>query len=108
MEILKNTYGQKPIVLYELEELYKSLLKINACSNNQFSTQIINSLITKVELIIKKFKYNPRLPLDDIEHEIIKVCKQDPLTHGVVVKLLFTKRFETIDLSRLSQITVNV
>lgn len=108
MEVLKNTYEQKPLALYDLEELYRTLLKTNACSNNQLSIQIINNLTTKVELIIKKFKYNPRLPWGDIEHEIIRICKQDPLTHGVVVRLLFTKKFETIDTSRLSLLTVNV
>lgn len=108
MEILKNTYKQKPVVLYDLKELQKSLYKINAFGNSQFSTQIINSLIAKVELMIKELEYDPRLPWEDLEQEIIKICRQDPSMHGVVVNILFANKFGVVDKSRLSQLTINV
>lgn len=108
MENIEKINNWKPIGLYDLEELYKSLLSMSTHNNHQFSLQILNNLIIKVDLIIRKFKHNPRLPLVQIEQEIIKICKKDPTTNGVVIKILFANKFGVIDSSRLSYITVNV
>lgn len=108
MEVIANKNIDKQVGLTDLEELHLDLLRIDTNSNNALSRQIMNNLIAKVDIIIKKIKYNPRLPFYDIEREIINICKIDPSTNGVVVKILFTKRFGKIDSSKLSQLTINV
>ncbi|SFD20801.1 hypothetical protein SAMN04489722_10667 [Algibacter lectus] len=106
--ILENTtYG--PIGLSELEALRLELYKINTIkSDHPFSLAMINNLILKIDFIIKKLTYNPRLPLHQIEKDIVEICKADVSINGVVVNILFTKKYKEIDSSRLGCLTVNV
>ncbi|WNH07666.1 hypothetical protein [Thalassobellus suaedae] len=108
MENIEYKITEKRIGLTDLENLLKDLLKIDAHNNHPFSTQILNNLILKVDIIIRKLKYNPRLPLIEIEKEIVNICKLDTSTHGVIIKILFSTKFGKIDTSRLSYVTVNV
>lgn len=98
----------KPDGLIELEELYKDLSRISINGNSPFSILVLNNLLIKVEIIIKKLQYQPRLPLYQIEEEITEICKLDKSTQGVVVKILFATKFGVIDDSRLSHLKVNV
>ena len=104
---MKNTI-HKPDGLIELEELSKDLLKTSINGNSPFSIQIYNNIISKLDIIIRILKHSPRLPFYQIENEIIKICKIDNSTHGVVLNILFTTKFEKIDTSRLSYLKVNV
>ena len=99
---------EKPIGLSDLEALSIDLLKISTYKRAPFSVEILNNLIMKVDIIIRKLKHNPRLPFFEIEKDIIEICKRDPSTHGVVVRILFVKKYVEIDSSRLSCLTVNV
>ncbi|AXO79668.1 hypothetical protein DZC78_04465 [Olleya aquimaris] len=98
----------KPVGLKEMEELYKDLLGIRLNDNHPFSVKILNNLIIKLELIIKKTNYNPRLPWYEIEKELIEICKMDKSSHGVNIKLLFTSKFGIINESRLSNLKISV
>ncbi|TYC07806.1 hypothetical protein ES677_14825 [Bizionia gelidisalsuginis] len=109
-ETLSTTYvaTHKPDGLADLEELYKDLSTTSINDNSPFSLQTKNHLLMKVEMIIKKLQYKPRLPLYQIEKEITEICKRDKSTHGVVIKVLFFSKFGVIDDSRLSHLKVNV
>lgn len=98
----------KPDGLKDLEELYKDFLSISVNGNSPFGTQILNNLILKLDIIIRKIKHKPRLPLYQIEKEIIKICMKDNSSHGVLVEFTFTSKFGNIDPSRLSHLKVNI
>ncbi|MEQ3665676.1 hypothetical protein [Olleya sp.] len=104
----ENNNPFKPLGLKEMEELYKDFLGIRLSDNHPFSVKILNDLIIKLEIIIKKLNYNTRLPWYDIEKEVIDICKMDKFSHGVNIKLLFTSKFGVIDESRLSNLKVSV
>ena len=104
----ENNNPFKPVGLKEMEELYKDFLGIRLNDNHPFSVKILNDLIIKLEIIIKKLNYNTRLPWYDIEKEVIDICKRDKSSHGVNIKLLFTSKFGVIDESRLSNLKISV
>ncbi len=105
---MNNNIPHKPDGLADLEALHRDLLSIKTVGNHPFTVQTINSLITKVEIIIKKINHKPRLPLYQIEKRIIELCKEDNSSHGVLLKILFPTKFGKIDPSRLSHLTVNI
>ena len=104
----ENNTPFKPVVFKEMEEFYKDLLGIRLNDNYPFLVKTLNDLIIKLEIIIKKLNYNPRLPWYDIEKEVIDICKMDKSSHGVNSKLLFTSKFGVIDESRLSNLKISV
>jgi hypothetical protein len=108
---MKNTVykiSHKPDGLKDLEELSNDLLSTKVNGNHPFSVQTLNNLIWKVDSIIKKLTHKPRLPLYQIENEIIEICKTDTATHGVIVQILFSTKFGEINTSRLSKLTVRI
>jgi hypothetical protein len=71
-------------------------------------TRIIDNLIAKVNIILEIYRYNPRLPLYDIEQAIIELCKEDKSMQGATVQIIFKSKFQDIDMGKLGTIKVNV
>lgn len=103
-----HTTTYKPVGLIDLETLLIELLKMNTHNNHPFSVSILNNLIQKVEIIINKLKYNPRLPMVEIEHEIIDMCNKDKTLQGVMVNIFFTNKFGEINAAYMGKLNVNV
>lgn len=106
MNVTKNTNLHKLDGLMQIEELYKDLLRLS--STTQLTPRVINNLISKVNIIIEIIRYSPRLPLFQVETSIKDICKRDPSTQGVIVEILFSKKYGEIDKTRLSKLIVNV
>lgn len=105
---MENNKTYKPDGLNIIEDIHKDLLSQYANENNSLSIKKLSYLIAKTKLAIEVINYNPRLPLCQIEKEIIKMCKVDSSIQGVDVKIYFTTKFEKIDYSKLASLTVNV
>ena len=82
----------KSEVIKRLEVFHDDLLSIKV--NDILKIRVVDSLIFKVNTIIEICKYNPRLPLYDIENSIIEMYKKDSSIHGVNVQFLFIKKDE--------------
>lgn len=94
--------------LKDLEDLMKTLLSTSVNSNHPFGINILNNLIFKVDIIIKKIQYNPRLPFYQIEKSIIDSCRIDDTINGVIIEILFSKRNECPADPRLAYLKVKL
>lgn len=102
-----NTYN-KPDGLTALEELNKILLSELSNNNSQLSIRILSEILRKVNIVIQIIGFKPRLPLFQIEETVKEICRADPSTQGVIIEMLFTKKYETLDRSKLSLLTIKV
>ena len=105
---MKNIIYSKPDGLAQLEELQKDLLSAIIDSNSSLSTAVLNNLMSKVKLIIEIINLNSRLPLFQIEEKIKETCLSDRSIQGVVVEILFAKKYGKIDRSKLAFLTIKV
>ncbi|AUC82260.1 hypothetical protein [Lacinutrix sp. Bg11-31] len=103
-----NTITYKPDGLAILEDIHADLLSSLANSNNSLSIRILNNLLEKINIAIQVIKYKPRLPLYQIEENIIKTCKDDNTIQRAVVDFRFVEKFKKIDLSRAYYLTINI
>ncbi|WP_178989530.1 hypothetical protein [Winogradskyella schleiferi] len=101
----QNTLNKSEI-LKRLEALYSDMLSLRV--NDILKVRVIDNLISKVNIIIEIIKYNPRLPLYDIENAIINLCKEDNSINGVNIQILFNKKFDDVDKNKMAYLIVNV
>ncbi|WP_158973869.1 hypothetical protein [Cellulophaga sp. L1A9] len=102
--------NNKKLIKYKIEthlrELYRDLISIT--TYQQINRNMINALITKVNIMIEIVEYLPRLPLYDMEQEIIRMCKEDHSMQGINISLLFENKNPIIDYSKMGHLKINV
>ncbi|WP_282068244.1 hypothetical protein [Olleya namhaensis] len=105
---MKNTTYTKPDGLLQLEELQKDLLSAMINSDTLLSQAFLSNIINKLKLLSHIIDLKPRLPLFQIEEKIKETCKLDRSIQGVVVEILFAKKYGKIDRSKLAFLTIKV
>lgn len=105
---MKNTTYNKPDGLTVLEECNKIILRELSNNNSELSIRILSELMRRVNIGIQIISFKPRLPLFQIEETVKEICRADPSAQGVIIEMLFTKKYETLDRSKLSLLTIKV
>ena len=77
-------------------------------SNNSKLVRMIKIVIEHIEFGLKTQKFKPKLPLYQIEQEIIAMCKEDANLHGIQLLLNFKNRSENTDLGKIRKLTLNI
>ncbi|MGY0391944.1 hypothetical protein ACW5R3_05220 [Bizionia sp. KMM 8389] len=105
---MKNIRTYEPDGLKMLKEIRSDLLRASADANSSLSAKLIQNLMMKVSVAIEIIDFIPRLPLYQIEESVKEICRNDPSTHGVNCKLMFSSKHGEIDLSKMSELTVKI
>ena len=92
----------------QIEEVIKDLNNlIYQRSGDIWLVRSLNHLISKLNITKEIISYNPRLPFQQIEKEIIDMCKGKSY-HGVLLPISFITKYPERDMSNFGYLPVFV
>ena len=93
----------------QIDEVVKDISNLIYMHNgNIMLVRSLNLLITKLNVAKEIMIHLPKLPMNQIEQEIISLCKEDPYLQGIHLKLLFKSRSEITDFGKMGKLTLEI
>lgn len=104
-QIINRKY--EPCGLADIEDIKIDLLRMQINRDSPFSLRVQRLLIQKIDIVIQKLIAKPRLPVLQIEDDIIQLHKENKDLHGVILKILFENEYGKIEESKLKVLNVS-
>lgn len=89
----------------QTEEIIRDLQGIRTINNNPIVEISLRSVINKSHSLIENLNFDPRLPLHQIEKDMIELCKGKEY-HGVHMPISFITKYPKRDLSNFGFLPV--
>lgn len=99
----------KPDGVDQLEDLKDKLANFQYNQRDvPYLYKAVDCFIQLIENIITILLYKSRLPLYQMEQEIINMCRKDKTLSGVTVQIHFANKAENIDGTRMGHLTIYI